>query len=99
MSVPALPQSIGPSGSRSPRSPTPWTRSVSTSSSTTSAPSARTAAIVASVSADRPKPETRVSPVAERADEDGTVRDRLVARDGDVPVEGRHGLDRASGRV
>ena len=45
-----------------PVSPLPNTRSVSSPCSYTSTPSARTAAIVASVSAERPKPEIRVSP-------------------------------------
>ena len=78
-SVPALPQSIGPSGSRSPRRPTPWTRSASTSSSSTSTPSARTAAIVDSVSPERPKPRTRVSPSPIAPSSTRAVRDRLVA--------------------
>src|SRR4051794_28092098 len=56
--VPALPQSIVVL--RSPRKPTPRTRSSSPSS--TSAPSARTAARVDSVSAERPKPRIVVSP-------------------------------------
>ena len=60
------------------------TRSVSTSSSSTVTPSARTAAIVASVSPERPKPRTDVSPSAIAAEQHGAVRDRLVARDGDV---------------
>ena len=62
MSVPALPQSIGASGARIPPSPTPWTRTTSSPSSPTSTPSARTAAMVDSVSAERPKPLISVSP-------------------------------------
>src|SRR5262249_27858585 len=61
-SAPALPQSRGPSGSRRPRTPAPWTTSVSTSSSSTRTPSARTTARVDSVSPLRPQRETRVSP-------------------------------------
>ena len=61
-SVPAFAQSIGRPGARSPRRPFPNTRSVSEPCSYTSTPSARTAAIVASVSAERPKPVTCVSP-------------------------------------
>ena len=60
--MPALPQSIGASGSRRPSSPTPAMRSASGSSSTTATPSERTAARVDSVSSERPKPRTRVSP-------------------------------------
>ena len=62
-SVPALPQSIGPSGACRPRSPAPAIRKVSPSSSTRT-PSARTAAIVDSVSPERPKPVTTDSPSA-----------------------------------
>ncbi len=62
ISVPELPASTGPSGSRSPRSPTPRTRTRSTSSSSTSTPSARRASSVDSVSAALPKPAMRVSP-------------------------------------
>src|SRR6266508_541894 len=62
ISVPALPQSIGAPGGRSPRSPAPWTRSSSSAGSSTCTPSVRTAAIVDSVSAERPNPRTRVSP-------------------------------------
>ena len=61
-SVPAFPQSIGASGSRSPESPRPRTRSTSGSSSSTETPSDRTAAIVDSVSSERPNPRTIVSP-------------------------------------
>src|SRR3954451_20052493 len=61
--VPALPQSSGPSGARSPRSPTPWTVSSSPSSST-STPRARATSIADSVSAARPKPRMRLSPSA-----------------------------------
>src|SRR2546429_438389 len=53
--VPEFAQSIGSPGSRRPRRPTPSTRTVSTSSSCTVTPSARSAAMVASVSPDRPK--------------------------------------------
>src|ERR687887_1085104 len=60
--VPELAQSIGASGSRRPRSPTPSTRTVSTSSSCTVTPNARSAAIVASVSSERPKWRTSASP-------------------------------------
>ena len=93
MSVPAFPQSIGAAGGRSPRGPTPQRRSVSTSSSTTSTPSARTAAIVASVSAERPNPEMRSLALAQGGDQDGPVRDRLVPRHGNVSDEGGTGLD------
>ena len=60
ISVPALAQSTGPA--RRPRSPTPRTYSSSCATSSTLTPSARTAETVASVSADRPKPRTSVSP-------------------------------------
>ena len=62
ISVPALPQSIGSPGARSPRRPAPRTTSVVSPSSTTSTPSARTAASVDSVSPERPQPSTRTSP-------------------------------------
>ena len=61
-SVPAFPQSIGASGSRSPESPRPRTCSTSGSSSSTETPSDRTAAIVDSVSSERPNPRTIVAP-------------------------------------
>ena len=92
MSVAAFPQSIGASGAASPRRPTPCTVSVSTSCSSTRTPSARTAAIVDSVSAERPNPNPRFA-LADRTDEERSVRDRLVARNGDVPDEGGHRLD------
>ena len=60
--VPAFAQSIARPGAFRPPRPFPKTRSVSAPCSYTSTPSARTAAIVASVSAERPKPEIRVSP-------------------------------------
>ena len=60
ISVPAFAQSTVPP--RSPRSPTPETTSSSIDSSATPAPSVRMALTVASVSADRPNPVTRVSP-------------------------------------
>ena len=68
-------------------------RSVSTSSSSTPAPSARTAAIVASVSCERPNPRDDRLPLAQRADQHRAVGDRLVPRHGDVAHEGGDGLD------
>ena len=77
MSVPAFPQSTGcacvpmPTShvrtcdvAARPRSPTPRTSSSSSATSSTSTPSERIARTVASVSAERPKPWTRVSPSA-----------------------------------
>ena len=62
--MPAFPASIGSSGARSPRTPTPWTTSSSSATSSTRTPSARTASTVDFVSAERPKPRTCVSPSA-----------------------------------
>ena len=40
-----------------------------------------------------PEPGDLGGAVADRADHDRPVRDRLVSRDGHVPFQGRHGLD------
>ena len=82
-----------PPGAFRPPRPFPKTRSVSAPCSYTSTPSARTAAIVASVSAERPKPEIRVSPSQIAPISTDAVRDRLVAGHRDVPHEPRHRLD------
>ena len=65
-SVPALPTSIGLSGARRPRRPTPWTRRRvgPSSSSSTRAPSCSTAATVERVSAPAPNPSTSTVPSA-----------------------------------
>ena len=69
------------SGARSPRRPTPCTRSrVGPSSScSTRAPSCSTAAIVESVSASGAEPVDLHGAVRERAEQHRAVRDRLVA--------------------
>ena len=92
-SVPALPQSIGSAGGCSPRSPTPAIRRVSPSSSTRT-PSARTAAIVDSVSPERPNPVTTDSPSATAPTQNRAVGDRLVARQRNAALDGRRRLDR-----
>ena len=78
-SVPAFPQSMEPPARAARRGPRRARAGRPASSSSTATPSARTAASVDSVSSERPKPRTIVSPVADRPDEQRAVRDRLVA--------------------
>ena len=90
--VPALPQSIGAAGARSPRGPTPG-RAASSPSFSTSTPSARTARERRPVSAERPKPAIRRLAVGDRAEQQRAVRDRLVAGHGDAALNGGRRLD------
>ena len=82
-----------PSGSRSPRRPAPSTRSESTSSSCTvdaeraHSRDRRLGVARAAEAADRRLP------FADRAEEDGAVRDRLVSGNGDVAAQRRGRLD------
>ena len=92
ISVPGVRRSR-PCPTRSPRRPTPCTTSSSSATSSTSTPSARTASIVDCVSPERPKPVHVRLALAERAEQHGAVRDRLVAGHGDVPDELHRRLD------
>ena len=86
---PALPQSIGSSGARSPRRPAPRTTSVDSPSSTTSTPRARDGGERRlRVGRAAPALDAHVA-VAERPDEQRPVRDRLVAGHADVARERR----------
>ena len=92
-SVPALPQSIGAVRRAQPAQADAVDASVSTSSSSTSTPSARTARERRlGVARAAPAADERLA-LGERADQQRAVRDRLVARDGDVAVDVRGRLD------
>ena len=53
------------------------------------APSARQASAVRSTSSPSSRPSIRVSPIGEQAEDQGAVRDRLVAGDAQAPLAGR----------
>ncbi len=53
------------------------------------APSARQASAVRSTSSPSSRPSTRVSPIDEQPEDQGAVRDRLVAGDAQAPLAGR----------
>ena len=82
-SVPALPQSIGPSGARRPRSPTPWTR-MSSSPSSVDLDAERAHGVDRRLGVGgAPEAADPALALGDRAEQHRAVRDRLVARDGD----------------
>ena len=91
--VPELPQSIGASGSRRPRRPAPWMRSESTSSSSHGHAERAHRGDRRLGVARAAEAANRGLALADRPEQHGPVRDRLVARNRDVAAQRAGRLD------
>ena len=88
MTVPALPQSIGSSGARRPRSPAPVdANDVHVLVVDLDAERAHRRRSPTRCRPARPKPRMTLSPSRDRAEQDGALGDALHARHGDVAAD------------